>query len=323
MKTNKQFWLTVAFVTALTVSGPIHAQMKGQGGGGGGGGGQGSQNSTIERPDDWMEMSQEERQTFMQSQGMEAGENRSMNENRPEGMEDDMTEAEQEAFRAAKQSENQNTNAGNASGQMNQAQNRFTHNAKKAENYTKFTKQLREKKQFKDEAKIQNKAAVEFLQQRGILDGYEDGTFGPENPINRAESLKVLLESLGESPDEITETEFSDVPADAWFAGYVNKAKRQGIVKGYEDGTFKPAKTVNQVELLKVAFESFGIDLADYPITDLPTASDMDAWYAPYLQYAIDNNLLDIENVDPAEGMTREAFSEVMYRLIQQQESLE
>ena len=49
----------------------------------------------------------------------------------------------------------------------------------------------------------------------------------------------------------------------------------------------------------------------------------MDAWYAPYLQYAIDNNLLDIENVDPAEGMTREAFSEVMYRLIQQQESLE
>jgi hypothetical protein len=243
------------------------------------------------KPDNWEEMSAEERQAFMK-------------ENRPEQM------------------KGQKANKGQQKSLEKRTRN-FLRKAKKAKNYKKFNKQLRKKKEFKDGAKIKNKDAVDFLQQRGILDGYEDGSFGPENPINRAESLKVLLESLGEAPDEDTENEFEDVPEDAWFAGYVKKAKRKGIVKGYEDGTFQPARTVNQVELLKLAFESFGIDLASYDVTSLPEGADVNSWYAAYLQYALDNDLLDEEDVAPGEGMTREMFSEVMYRLIQQQEEIE
>ncbi len=310
MKTNKI--LAIISITAFSISGSLSAYGGGQMGGG---------NASIERPDNWMEMSQEERQSFMQSQGMEDNENRLMNKNRHEEIED-MTEFEREVFQSTRQLKNQRTNTSQNTNKKNQSQNRFTQNVKKANNYKKFTGILKQKKNFSDGSTIKNKEAVDFLQQRGILDGYGDGSFKPKNPINRAESIKVLLESIGETPDEVTTKIFSDVPADSWFSGYVNKAQRQGIIKGYEDGSFKPEKTVNQVELLKVAFESFGIDLTDYPITDLPTEDDMNAWYAPYLQYAIDNNLLDLEIVNPGEGMTREAFSEVIYRLIQQQEAI-
>ena len=275
----------------------------------------------LDRPENWDEMTDEDRKAYMDANRPEKGEGMEQRreapnamfgregENKPENWEEMSTEDRQEFKQERKDDRPQ--------------PGHYNKKAKKAKNYKKFKKQLREKKEFKDSHKIKNKDAVDFLQQRGILDGYEDGSFGPENPINRAESLKVLLESLGEAPDEDTSNEFEDVPEDAWFAGYVKKAKRKGIVRGYEDGTFQPARTVNQVELLKLAFESFGIDLENYDVTDLPAGAELDAWYAPYLQYALDNNLLDTDDVDPGEGMTREMFSEVMYRLIQQQESIE
>ena len=193
---------------------------------------------------------------------------------------------------------------------------------REARNYQSFTGEKRAAKRFPDDAKIQYKEAVTELYQRGILDGSGDGNFNPEWSINRAESLKVLFEALGEDVSSGSgATGFSDVPSDAWFAKYVAVAKQKGIVKGYSDGTFRPADTVNQVELLKLAFESFGIDLTGYPVNNLPSGIASDAWFASYLQYALDNDLLELSEVDPGQGLSRELFAEMVYRLIKQQES--
>lgn len=154
------------------------------------------------------------------------------------------------------------------------------------------------------------------------MEGYADGSFGADKSINRAESLKTLLEALGIAPVTTGESEFSDVSDNAWYAGYIKAAKQRGFVDGYADGTFKPGNTVNQAELLKISFESFGIDLSAYDVTDLPDGINEDAWFAPYLQYVLDNELLDEEGVNLGEGMNREMFAEVISRLIQQQEAL-
>lgn len=207
-------------------------------------------------------------------------------------------------------------------GAIKRSNSNYGKKARKGESFKKFTGKLRPKKEFADNSKIKNKDAVEFLQQRGVLDGYSDGSFKPQNSINRAESLKVILEALGEEPSSADYSRFTDVPKNAWFTGYVNKAKEKGIIKGYEDGSFKPSQTVNQTELLKIAFESFGIDLSDYEVSDLPDEADENAWYAKYLQYALDNDLLDEDDVDLSEGMTRDTFSDVIAKLIQQQEAL-
>jgi hypothetical protein len=250
----------------------------------------------ISLPADWETMTQEERGAFTQEHGL-----------RGRGSRDGSRRGNIDPERQGR----------GAEARM------YTRNARKALRYQRFSGQLREKKTFTDSTLIRNRAAVEFLQQRGILDGNDDGSFNPQGAINRAESLKVLLEALGEVVDEEGASVFSDVPRSAWYAGYVGRARALGIVKGYGDGTFRPGQTVNQVELLKIAFESFGIALSDYPVTSLPDGIDPNAWYAVYLQYALDNDLLDEEKVNPSTGMTRELFSEVIYRLIQQQENLE
>ena len=76
--------------------------------------------------------------------------------------------------------------------------------------------------------------AIKFLKDRKIIDGYEDGTFQPRKQINRAEALKIILGAFTKTPKKITESNtqattppktFTDVPADAWFAPYI----QQGI----------------------------------------------------------------------------------------------
>ena len=88
----------------------------------------------------------------------------------------------------------------------------------------------------------------------GIVEGYEDGSFRPDAPINRAEALKILLEAtkLQALEEPFEQQEFSDVPEDAWFAPYVERLVEYAIVEGYEDGTFRPQQHITRAEASKI-----------------------------------------------------------------------
>ncbi len=92
--------------------------------------------------------------------------------------------------------------------------------------------------------------AIEALQQKGVIQGYADGSFKPLDGINRAEFLKILLESRGEVSADMANC-FPDV-TNEWFARYVCIAKEEGIVSGYPDGTFHPEDPINFVEASKM-----------------------------------------------------------------------
>jgi len=115
--------------------------------------------------------------------------------------------------------------------------------------------------------------AIEYLQDEDVIVGYEDGTFGYSNSINRAELLKIVVESkyladgLPEGFDDFSDDNcFSDVPAGEWYTKYVCYAENQGWVQGYSDGTFKPAQYINFVEALKIVLEVYGLDYDETPI---------------------------------------------------------
>lgn len=74
---------------------------------------------------------------------------------------------------------------------------------------------------------------VQAAKDTGILQGYIDGTFRPNQAVNRAESLKILLEAAQISIAN-SDANFEDVDKNAWFAKYVTFAKSQQIVSGYE-----------------------------------------------------------------------------------------
>ncbi|MBI2463341.1 S-layer homology domain-containing protein [Candidatus Peregrinibacteria bacterium] len=165
-----------------------------------------------------------------------------------------------------------------------------------------------------------NKIAIEYLKDQGVIQGYGDGTFKPNNTVNRAELLKILIEGQGLELDETTNQNcFPDI-SDEWFVKYVCYAKEKGWVEGYPDGTFQPAKTVNKVEALKMMIYSQGFEpeLAESVEEDMFSDTDKTAWYSPYLKVAKDKNLLE-ENGKyfyPTNGMTRAGISENIFRIM-------
>ncbi|MBU0982151.1 S-layer homology domain-containing protein [Patescibacteria group bacterium] len=171
----------------------------------------------------------------------------------------------------------------------------------------------------------QHYEAIDSLVELGIFEGYPDGSFKPNNDINRAELLKILIEGRDTTPSVNDYNNcFPDVGRE-WFAPYVCFAKVHGMIKGYPDGTFRPGETVNKVEALKMLFAVMGngyenlvegVTVSSLVYPDL----DKTAWYAIYVWRASALGILEEtpgEEFNPDAGRTRAEMSEELYRYLQ------
>lgn len=162
--------------------------------------------------------------------------------------------------------------------------------------------------------------AINSLRSQGIIKGYDDNTFRPNNKINRVEALKVLLLGSKVKVDlEKTETGFKDIKKSDWFAPYVYQAKSLAIIKGNPDNTFLPANNINLAETLKILLLTNGINTSKIIVEEEPFKDIKKSdWFAPYFVYAKEKKLLDqksYEKVFPGENVNRAKFAELIYRL--------
>lgn len=166
--------------------------------------------------------------------------------------------------------------------------------------------------------------AVESLYNLEIVNGYPDGSFGPDKAVNRAEALKMILNSAEIGSAEIEDgdgVDFSDVGLDDWFAKFVLSGVERGIVNGNPDGTFAPARQVNKAEFLKMLLESFDIDLSKHQGLEEGVSADssVEDWFLPYLSYSKTvgittpslNNMLE-----PGKMLTRGECAEIIYKML-------
>lgn len=170
-----------------------------------------------------------------------------------------------------------------------------------------------------------NFAAIMDLQSRGIISGYPDGTFKPDQAVNRVEALKIILNSANvDAASFTTVASFTDTDKTQWYAPFLNKAVELKIVQGYQDGSFKPVQTVNLAENLKMLLNARNVDTKNIQVNGDPFADvSKNDWYAQFAQYAKDKKLIvpDSSNkIFPAQGMTRGKLAELAYRLIKVQE---
>ena len=102
--------------------------------------------------------------------------------------------------------------------------------------------------------------AVETLNKLGIVNGYEDGTFKPEDGVTRAEMAKLIacIQGYGETAKGSANTGFADVPASHWASGYVANAAGMGIINGYGDGNFGPEDPVKYEQAVKMVMATLG-----------------------------------------------------------------
>lgn len=105
--------------------------------------------------------------------------------------------------------------------------------------------------------------AVQELSALDVISGYEDGTFGPDKLVTRAEITKMIVDALAErsSAEASTEsTKFADVSADHWAKGYINQGVADGFIAGMSDTEFDPDANVTYVQAQKMLVSAIGYE---------------------------------------------------------------
>lgn len=100
--------------------------------------------------------------------------------------------------------------------------------------------------------------AVKTLASLGMMDGYPDGTFRPDEPITRAEFATVGLAFAYDPFD--ADCSYYDVSASAWYHTYVAQATTYGWIGGYPDNTFRPGNNITRVEVCVIVNNMLGRD---------------------------------------------------------------
>ncbi len=100
--------------------------------------------------------------------------------------------------------------------------------------------------------------AVGVLIENGVISGYPDGKYYPENTITRAEACKLVVSALGGTVTVGELSGFPDMAGASWAEAYVAYAVKAGIVVGYTDGKFMPAAVVSQNELIMMLVRALG-----------------------------------------------------------------
>ena len=172
---------------------------------------------------------------------------------------------------------------------------------------------------------------IQTLADKGIINGYPDGTFKPDNSITRAEFCKTVVGSLvseGKIGYVTTTNTFIDVPSSEWFSKYVETAYANNLVSGKGNGLFDPEANITRQEMAKIVALVFcklnstsvnvmkeGIDLSSYNLTDL---NEADEWATDFLAVALSVGLMkgDGSTFRPQGQVTRAETATVTYRII-------
>lgn len=156
----------------------------------------------------------------------------------------------------------------------------------------------------------------------GLINGYPDGTFRPDNTITRAEVLKLTMMAGGLEPHEGTsDLDLYFVDLGDWQAPWVNTAFEFGVVEGYDAGDgytyyYAPNNPVNRVEGVKLMLATFGI----YPgeMTE-SSFTDVYGWMVPWVEVAYGIGMIDMPSSGkfyPAYSLTRGDAAMYLHRLM-------
>lgn len=124
-------------------------------------------------------------------------------------------------------------------------------------------------------------SAITSWQDKGLISGYTDGTFKPDNSITRAEFASMVNKALGLT--EKGDVPFSDVKSGSWYYDAISIAVKAGYCSGYEDGTFKPDATITRAEAAVMIALAKGLTQNTAAASGFADAANIPAWAKGYV----------------------------------------
>ena len=120
------------------------------------------------------------------------------------------------------------------------------------------------------------KEQIKTWEEKGLVKGYEDGTFRPDNNVSRAEFMALVNRAF--NYQEKAEIDYKDVKEDAWYADVIKIAKAAGYISGYEDGTMRPNNPISRQEAAIIIMKILGLEENAAGADKFQDASSIPAW---------------------------------------------
>lgn len=162
---------------------------------------------------------------------------------------------------------------------------------------------------------------VHYCVENGLMQGYGNGIFGPNDTLSRAMLVQILY-NLENRPAVSGESVFSDVAHSAWYADAVNWAAANGIVEGFGNGQYGPEDDITREQLAAILYRyaqyknydvSVGEDTNILSYSDAPEVSE---YAVPAMQWACGAGIMEGygDVLDPTGNATRAQAATMLMR---------
>lgn len=164
------------------------------------------------------------------------------------------------------------------------------------------------------------KDAINYLADNGYIDGYDDGTFKPNNTITREEFAKMIVNVLEFTNYNVESQDFADVDPDAWYAPFVKVAAGTGLVNGVDENNFGTGINISRQDMCVMIYRAIKSEnIRTKTLYDDMQFEDQASDYAQeairYLyRYGLVNGVGD-NRFDPLGNVTRAMAAKVLYGL--------
>ncbi len=163
---------------------------------------------------------------------------------------------------------------------------------------------------------------IDHLMSRGLISGYPDGTFGPENTITRAEFITLLISALNKGEEAQTlqkgKSSYSDC-AGTWVQGSAEVACELGLTWGGRGGLFEPWRSITREEASVMLVRALNCPESDSSSLRFTDSERIDPAAAGYVACAADKGLIDglpDGSFRPGDPLTRSQACVIMMRFL-------
>ena len=160
--------------------------------------------------------------------------------------------------------------------------------------------------------------AVRYVYEKGLMTGVNADTFSPETTITRAQMAQIIYNMEGCKPAK-DPSSFKDVPSSHWSYKAVSWAKENNIVKGYEDGSFKPNAPITRQDAVAILYryklKEATANLSRNKYDGFKDRDQVAAYAQEPMAWAVDRGIVNGDNhkrLNPRNHMKRAEMAQIL-----------
>jgi uncharacterized repeat protein (TIGR02543 family) len=162
-------------------------------------------------------------------------------------------------------------------------------------------------------------AAIEYVVSKGIMEGYGNDKFGPNDHLTRAQLAQILYNAAG-APEVTSESPFTDVTAGKWYTAAITWAYENGVVEGYGNGKFGPNDEITREQLATMIWRYAGeVKATTDSLSSFTDAAKVSSYAQDALLWATEKAIVqgDKNVLDPKGNATRAQAATMIMRYLE------